>query len=147
MGLAVPKPVPSRSRRPPSSPRCLRWWMGTAERSGEHHPGTPGIAVLAKPAVPNSAVPSRCQGGTRAHTHTLLSLAHGAQLSSCWHKSFPRLSRQKPPARLGGGWGAREQGQLLPLLPSPIVCDLPPVLMSYLGCIFFVIAKQWQKRG
>lgn len=112
-------------------------------------PGSLGTAALAKPAVPNSAVPSGCQGGTRAHTHThtLSSLAHGAQLSLCWHESFPRLSGQKPPTRLGGSWGAGEQGRPLPLLPSPIVCDLPPVLMSYLGCIFFVIAKQWQEQG
>lgn len=33
------------------------------------------------------------------------------------------------------------------LLSSPIVYDLPPVLTGYLGCIFFVTVKQWQKRG
>lgn len=126
---------------------------------------SPKAALSPRAAHANSAGSSTCQLGTRVRTHTrshartqlafsnmpdiaFLMLAQEIPVAA-WSASFLiRGAGGQDPAPARGGWrGQTHRSWPLRLLSGPIICHFRPLLMSYLGCIFLVIAKQWQKPG
>lgn len=126
---------------------------------------SPKAALSPRAAHANSAGSSTCQLGTRVRTHTrshartqlafsnmpdiaFLMLAQEIPVAA-WSASFLiRGAGGQDPAPARGGWrGQTHRTWPLRLLSGPIICHFRPLLMSYLGCIFLVIAKQWQKPG
>lgn len=96
---------------------------------------------------------------SHAHTRTQLAFSNMPDIAflmlaqeipvAAWSASFViRGAGGQAPVPARGGWrGQTHRSWPLRLLSSPIICHFRPLLMSYLGCIFFVIAKQWQKPG
>lgn len=96
---------------------------------------------------------------TRSHARTQLAFSNMPDIAflmlaqeipvAAWLASFLIWGAGgQAPAPARGGWtGQTHRSWPLRLLSSPIICHFRPLLLSYLGCIIFVIAKQCQKPG
>lgn len=110
-------------------------------------------------AAAHASLGTRVRTHTRSHARTQLAFSNMPDVAflmlaqeipvAAWSASFLiRGAAGQAPAPARGGWrGQTHRSWPLRLLSSPIICHFGPLLLSYLGCIFFVIAKQWQKPG